>query len=296
VYKNVVDTTGQRAPINLLSDHHPVPKNYASATPPSTAASSSYTALNCAGSRHASCTTHSCRGGVRVVVVAVGVVADTLVVSSLSHSRWCSRCHCRDHGHSRGSTANRKCRPFPPLRSRWPGLELAGMAEGATTAKPEAFQPRAEGEAEGRPEMPVARARQRACTVCLAATRGPRQRACAGIMAVTRGPAQMACTGMPGCRESARRKTRAGQSRRRERRVAVVAIAVAVVRVIASVSVRVPMRMPVVIASVRVHSMTMRRRRGRVPVRVRVRRRRSSSSCRYIVAVAVVVVVVAVVA
>ena len=100
MYKNVVDTTGQRAPINLLSDHHPVPKNYASATPPSTAASSSYTALNCAGSRHASCTTHSCRGGVRVVVVAVGVVADTLVVSSLSHSRWCSRCHCRDHGHS----------------------------------------------------------------------------------------------------------------------------------------------------------------------------------------------------
>jgi hypothetical protein len=147
-------------PINLLLDHHPVPKNYMSATPLSTAAlSSSYTALNCTGSRHASCTTHSCRGGVRVVIVAIGIVVDTLVVSLLLHLRWCSRCHCRNHSHSWGSTANRKSHPFPLLRSHWPGLELAGMAEGATTAKPKALQPRAEGEAEGQPEMPVARAR-----------------------------------------------------------------------------------------------------------------------------------------
>jgi hypothetical protein len=116
VYKNVVDTTEQRMPINLLSDHHPVPKNYASATPLSTTASSSYTALNCAGSRHASCTTHGCHG-VHIIVVAVSIVADTLVVSSLSHLWWCSRCHCCNHGHSRGSTANCKCHPFPPLRS-----------------------------------------------------------------------------------------------------------------------------------------------------------------------------------
>ena len=78
--------------------------------------------------------------------------------------------------------------------------------------------------------MPAPRGPDRGrAQACLAAARGPRQRACAGIMATTRGPAHIACAGMPGCRESARRRTRAGQSRRRERHVAVVAIAVAVV-------------------------------------------------------------------
>jgi hypothetical protein len=71
--------------------------------------------------------------------------------------------------------------------------------------------------------------------------------------------------GTPGCGESAHRRTRAGQSRRRERCVAAVVITVAVVRVI---------------ASVRVRSMTMRRRH----------RRSSSSSCHYLVAVVVVIV------
>jgi hypothetical protein len=78
------------------------------------------------------------------------------------------------------------------------------VAEGVTNAKPEALQSRAEAEAERRPEMPAARGPDRGDT----------------------------CAGMPGCRESAHRWTRAGQSRRRERRVAVVAIAVAVVVVV----------------------------------------------------------------
>ena len=116
-----------------------------------------------------------------------------------------------------------------------------------------------------------------------------RPRACAGIIAVARGPDRgRECAGMPGCHESAHRRTRAGQSRHRERCVAIVAITVAVVRVITSVSMRVPVRIAVVIASMRVRSMTMRRRRrGRVPMQ-----RRGPSSCRYLVAVVVVTVVV----
>jgi hypothetical protein len=72
------------------------------------------------------------------------------------------------------------------------------------TAKPKALQSRAEVEAERRPEMPAAR--------------GPDR--------------EHACAGMPGCRESAHRWMRAGQSRRRERCVAVVVIVVAVVIVV----------------------------------------------------------------
>jgi hypothetical protein len=72
------------------------------------------------------------------------------------------------------------------------------------TAKPKALQSRAEAEAERRPEMPV--------------VRGPNR--------------EHVCAGMPGCRESAYRWTRAGQSRHYKRRVAVVAIVVAVIVVI----------------------------------------------------------------
>jgi hypothetical protein len=60
--------------------------------------------------------------------------------------------------------------------------------EGATTAKPKALQPRAEVQAERRPQMHTTRGPDRGHTqACLATMKGPQLRACTGIMAVARG-------------------------------------------------------------------------------------------------------------